>query len=224
MGISWVTNWLKWPVVALAAAFIIDIDVIDRLKAVSIDLRLLLDYVRTLAWPVVVLLIFINTKKYIPAVVDRLEEIAAGKFKAKLRRPAEQEVESDEIANLEDGKKPAEAFDEDVIEAQLTTPAAHEAYKLIYDNIYGSQLLVLKRLSTVIPEGMKDSDLQDLYKAHTESSAQAYPSFKHFIQFLIDTVMILYDASDQHYKLTNAGVYFLKYLSDTNQYHIAPNQ
>ncbi len=168
------------------------------------------------------------TRHYIPDVIDRLEELTAGKFGVRLRKPQNSSPDdTDEIDKAvpdsrEPADQPSDQLSDEEMDTLLTSSAVEAEFENIFNTIYGSQVMVLKRLSKHIPEGLAEDQLIDLYKSHTESSSNPYPSFEHFIQYLDDTVLTLYDIDEKRYKLTNSGLYFLRYLQKTNRYSIIP--
>ncbi|WP_131819618.1 hypothetical protein [Mycobacteroides abscessus] len=224
-----VLKFLKWPMIVLLAALIISPRFWDFWTHLNVNpdaARVVLDYISVLRWPLVVLVALVMLRPYLPKLVDRLRKASAGKASAEFA-PPDQQIGAKEIESLnkdEENKQPAElATQEDVDEQAalhqiLTTAEVKLAFKQIYNEIFGSQLAVVKRLKDYVAEGLTKDQLIDLYDSHVENANSPYPSFESFMQYAIDSILVLYDAKDKHYKLTNAGVYFLQYLVEKGDY------
>lgn len=193
------------------------------IKLDSFNAYLVLDYLRVLIWPFVVLCAILVLKPHLPVLVRNLKRLRGAGLSADFNS-SQQGVSGPEITELresENSRQPAEDTDPDTgVDAEtanlLKSPEAKLAYSEVYDKIFGSQLNTLKRLARNVPEGLTADDLQDIYESHTSTADPSYPSFVAFIQYLIDNTLVKYDVSDKRYKLTNAGLYFLLYLDEKN--------
>ena len=223
-GFLAVVKWLRLPMGLFLLGWIISPHFWQYWRHVKPDGRLILGYISTMKWPVVVLIIFFLTRKYIPDVLESIEEVTAGKFGAKFHKKTEQDTESPDLPS--EGKEPAQDNPSKTAEADLdkllTSEEANEAYENILSAIYGTQLMILKRLFDNVPNGLLEHQLYDIFKAHKRTDPNPYPSLLHLLQFLLDNSLILLDQEDRHYKITNAGVYFLRYLSGTGRYSATP--
>lgn len=215
--------FLKWPVVILLAAFILDHGRWD-FQSIHLDASIVLSYIQALSWPVVASAALLMLKPHLREIINRLRKVGVGQTIAELAPPSQRERTSPEVAQLvgeDENKQPAEDSSTDTdasLHNQLTSPQARLAFEQIYNDIFGSQLAILKRLKDHLETGLSKEDMLDLYESHVASKDPAYPSFESFMQYLLDNILVLYDIEDKRYKLTNAGVYFLLYLSDTGVY------
>lgn len=225
-GLAILFNTIKWPVTLILIALIVSPRYRAARFSFNLDYKLLLEYIDVLRWPLIVLLGLLMLKPHVPDIIDRLRKFGAGPVSGEFDPPQKQNTDAKEVEALttqEESQKAADgkndgANEDKSLEVQLTSDAAKLAYELVYGLIYGTQLSLLKRLYKNIPDGLSQDQLIDLYEAHRKSVPAPYPSFVHFIQFLIDNSLVLYDVTDLKYKITNAGVYFLLHLSNTNRY------
>lgn len=216
---------LKWPFAIILVAYVLSPSFWTFWRNAKPNSSIILEYVAQLKWVVFALYIFLATRKHIPNIIDRIEEITAWKTGVKLRKPSDQNVPNEDLSKLADSKEPAESTPDaetDNLETIFSTPDVKQVFEQLYNSIYGTQLLVLKRLMHQIPSGLKADDLIDFYDAHLKSSINPYQSFQTFIQFLVDQSLVIYDVKDKKYKITNAGVYFLSYLNDNGKFGISP--
>lgn len=187
---------------------------------------LVLDYINALKWPIITLIALGMLKPHLPVLIARMKrargpgvdfEFAPSPGQQAISREGKEEIK--EIQGDGDAPATQKTSDEDMAKL-LTSPEAKLAFEQTYGVIFGTQIQVLKRLMQHIPDGLNADDFSDLLQEHQSMYASPYPTISSFMQFLLDNLLALYDLSDKRYKITNAGVYFLSYLQETNRYYI----
>lgn len=183
---------------------------------------MVLTYIQTLKWPVVVFIILFVIYRHIPDLVKRVEEFGVGNAKIKLA-PSQSINDSqvDELKADDESTEPAAGTDSTPpdLEAALTSDVARKAFDDFYNIIYGTQLSLLKLLQAYIPDGLTKEDLIPIYNDHKQTTANPYTTFTTYIQFLIDNALVTpMNSKTKKYQLSYIGLYFLNYLQTTGRY------
>ncbi len=217
---------IKWPVTVIIVALLLRPEDWSKVHF-RYNANLILNYINALKWPVVALITLAIIKPHLPELFKRLRKFNAGPVGGELAPPTVQATDSEQINALKsDNEESGEAATETTpsstndLDTLLRSDQAKIAYEQVYGAIFGSQLSILKRLYNNISTGLTQEQLMDIYHAHVASSESPYPSFIHFIQFLLDNTLVLFDATTSTYNLTNAGLYFLIYLTETNRFEL----
>lgn len=225
--LSKIFSSLKWPIVIIIVSFILSQGRWEKwIDLDNINYHLILDYVRTLAWPLIALITIMVIRPSLPTLIQNLRRLGGAGMSAEFVPPSQKNGRTElneQIRESEDSNSPATDINPDTgvdtgTHDLLTSPGIKLAYNDIYELIYGSQLTLLKRLTKHIPDGLTADELQDIYESHTSTADPHYPSFISFVQFPIDNSLILYNTTDRRYILTNAGLYFLIYLHERGLY------
>jgi hypothetical protein len=221
-GLVSLANFLKWPIVLIVVVLILDPAQWEKWP--TVNTTLVLSYLDVLIWPFIVLLLIYVMRPHLPELVRNLRRLSSGKLSAEFGPSQESPGEGAiDLRKSSDSQEPAlELTDQDELDPgvheALTSDAAKLAFEQVYREIYGTQLTLLKRLANEIPNGLEPSQLRDIYDAHVESTENPYPTFISFVQYLLDNALVLLDSEDARYKITNAGVYFLRYLHEKGLY------
>jgi hypothetical protein len=217
-----IVEFIKWPMTVIVVVLIVTSRVDVNLQK-SINAQMILNYIDVLIWPLLALFIALKFVPHIPDLIKNLRKLSAANISAEFQ-PPNQDVSGSNIQELRESnesREPATQTEDKVdkeTHAALTSEAAKLAYQHIYETIFGTQLILLKRLANNVPTGLDQNQLYDIYLAHTQSTDTPYPTFISFIQYLLDNILLLLDSNDGRYKLTYAGAYFLNYLADNDLY------
>lgn len=213
-------RFLKWPTTILLSILLINN--FNKSFFMHLDYKMLLAYIAVLRWPVVALIAIFFIKPYLPKLIDRLIEFGVAGSKATFAPPhnqtANEEANALKKADPKAGEDKDAGIDEDEsqkLERILSSADAYWAYEQVYRDIYGTQLEVVKRLSTYTA-GLKAQDLNDLLLQHQRLAPTPYPNMVAFMQYLLANIVVVYEPEKEIYQLTNAGSFFLAYLSKYN--------
>ena len=209
------------PSAIVASAYLLSPRYTEWPKSVSWDMQLILEYLKVVTWPVFALIVIVFLKTDLRELLKRATKAKVGAASFDFAQPQEASELPQNIEDDVEAKEPKDGdngLDAQTIEI-LTSKESKAAFDTVYDSIFGTQLGVLKRLRRNL-DGLTADELADLYAAHTASTANSYPTFIAFIQWLLDEILVKFDAKKNRYYLTNAGAYFLQHLNDTNRYSL----
>lgn len=200
------------------------------------DLMLVLDIVK---WPILVLIILLFVRKSIMSLIDRITKIGHGSasFEVEQQKSARKQ-EKEYVSNVDKvlglfRTNTIEYFKKDVLQdiniASVDTDsekvdillnysiAIHiiRYYEMIYNSIYGSQLLILQQLNSDSYETI------ETVKRYYKLSVEKYPifyekySYENYLDFLFSFNLITIDKIQMN--ITIIGVDFLKYINETSK-------
>jgi hypothetical protein len=192
-----------------------------------------------LKWPVLILILVLLIKKPIVDLINRVTKIGHGgtSLEAEQQKSAEKQ-EKRQISNVDRAlglfrPETVEFFKSAVLqETNLDSiPTDKEKtellinysialyiikhYEMIYNAIYGSQLMILQQLNTFAYED--NETLKRYYDYAVERSPKFYDnySYEDYIEFLYSFNLIVLE--DDGVKITILGVDFLKYITETGK-------
>lgn len=199
--------------------------VLSGLNISQVDPRLVLEYLKVLIWPLVVIIVLIFLKPHLPSLADSIEEFNLLGSSAKFRKkPSEQTSSKDNsLIKLDasaDDPAPDENDEEDLSESEreriLTSPEATINYYKIFIDIFRTQIEALKLLHAY-SDGLKSDAFAQLLKRHQQEAGEyAFNSVFELMSFLVNNTLAIYDKDSDTYRLTNGGYYFLKFLTREN--------
>lgn len=217
---------LRWPIIVL----IISAPILTQLRftRLEIDPNLVLEYLKVIVWPSFFTLVLIMNRKVLPqlfaGLFNRIEEIEILGNKAKFQQQTEKKEQNESVTeqfeevDADASKpvvKPKDDFQivDDETHALLTSPDVKLAYEDIYRVLFGTQIEALRQLVTY-SEGLKASDLQGLLDKHMKlSNGAGFNDVTSYMQYLKQNILVTYEPDTQVYQITNAGYYFLVYLT-----------
>ncbi|MCU0423866.1 MAG: hypothetical protein MUC81_13755 [Bacteroidia bacterium] len=199
----------------------------------------IIQIIDVLKWPILVLIIVLLIKKPIVDLINRVTKIGHGgtSFEAEQQKSAEKQ-EKRQISNVDRALglfrlETVEIFKSAVLqEINLDSiPTEKEKtellmnysialyiikhYELIYNSIYGSQLLILQQLNTFTYED--NESLKRYYDYAVERSPKFYDnySYEEYIEFLYSFNLIVLE--NGRVIITVLGIDFLKYITETGK-------
>lgn len=216
---------IKWPFTLVVIIYLI-VSVPGHTGGMRVNWDLLLRYVDVIIWPLVVIGTVWFIKPDLPALLGRLEELNLLGNNAKFTKKQNQitETQADELKAIASDApsattKTATDFQvaDDETHNLLTSYDAAVAYAQVYEDIFGTQIRVLRTLLDY-KSGLKPTQLSSLLEEHMRlSNGKGYSDIVSFMQFLLRNTLVIHDPKTQIYQLTNAGYYFLVYLYKTEQ-------
>ncbi|GEM_PF-2910597 len=182
----------------------------------SVNHQLIIQYLSTLKWELLILTIFVLLKPKLPELIDRIRTLNKDGFTFDPKTQQEN-VDSTSLpstANQTDSSKLDLETSEGRAKASEEVPIKYELEK-VYRIIFGTQISAIFRLHN-FPDGLTQNDLSDLYARHAEKTPHPFPDFYSWIQYLVGSSLINYDPSTAIYRATNVGLLFLEYLNAEN--------
>lgn len=217
-------KFLKWPVTLLLITYLV-VTVPDYTRELRIDWQLILQYIDVIIWPLVVVGALWFIKPNLPNLLDRLEELNLLGNKAKFgkRQNPSADSQADELKELDpNAPNPTTKTNADLqiadddTHALLSSYEAGVAFAQIHADIFGTQIIALRRLLDY-NGGLKAEGLLDILEEHkNRAKGAAFTDLVPFMQFLLHNTLARYDAATDTYQLTNGGYYYLVFLYKAN--------
>lgn len=192
-----------------------------------------------LKWPILLLIIVLLIKRPIIDLINRITKIGHGgtSLEAEQQKAAEKQ-EKRQISNVDralglfrpetvDFFKTAvlqetnlDSFRTDKEKTELLINYSIalyiiKHYEMIYNSIFGSQLMILQQLNTFAYED--NETLKRYYDYAVKSNPKFYDnySFEEYIEFLYSFNLIMEE--DSRLRITILGIDFLKYITETGK-------
>lgn len=216
--------YAKLPVVVLLIAYVY-LYRIKPVRYVHIDTHLLLEYIAVVRWPSVALVALLFLRPHLPVIISRIQKASYKGASLEFEQQSvsgEAERKKEELVKADpDVDKPKTDPTPDTgLETLLTSAQAFAFYTQIYSRLYGTQINALKRLEAI--GGLKEEDFADLLKIHIircrAGKITPYETVKALMYYPAANILVNYDEKNKEYRLTNAGLYFIKYLRNNNLY------
>lgn len=198
-----------------------------------------LQVIDILKWPILVLIIVLLIRKPIVDLINRITKIGHGDTSVEVeQQKAVEKLEKRKVSNVD---KVLGLFREETVEYfksavfQETNIEALKSdkekadhllnysiaiyiikhYEMVYNAIYGSQLMLLQQLNTFAVEN--SDSLKRYYEYAVEKNPKFYESYSYdeYLGFLYSFSLII-EESDK-ISITILGVDFLKYLTETSK-------
>jgi hypothetical protein len=194
----------------------------------------ILEYLKVLAWPIVVIIFVNNFKSDIAGLIQRISEMDnpfLGKFKTNNIDKQNQQNQniiadpnSNDINNI-DFQKIVDDKEQEIVDLKNTTDELNKNYSIaqieldferIYNLIFSSQIDLLVKVNTYSQVSFSDMD------DHFFKTKQLAPTvFKNwstqlYINFLINSGLIILDNKNLQVLITTKGRAFVGYLSRMN--------
>lgn len=181
-----------------------------------IDWRLLLEYIKTLIWPLIALIFLFNFRSRIGNFLDRLTNITGpGGFGASAESPRAQTEEpppddlvTQAISNLNERVILAEGRATE-LERKTNELLIQLHFERVYRLIFGSQIGLLQYLEILGEKGLTKFEIGELYKNNPISTTY---SLENYIGFLLNNQLIQINPVNTTHQITPVGKFFLDYL------------
>lgn len=210
-------RWLLLPVkIALIVAVLIFVNEYYFSNA-SVNHRVVVQYLDTLKWPLLALVVYVLLRNELPDVIKRITSI--GRDGVVLTpSPQYQPSQSDEDEEIREATNDTTYDVSDPKDRQELLKQAPIALALekIYRIIFGSQIAALLRLAA-FDTGLKSAQLQEFYDSHTKRMPRTSNKNIHdLLAYPSSVSLIEYNHSTDTYQITNIGRLFLEYLQSEN--------
>jgi len=202
----------------------------------AVDIMSLIDMLK---WPLVALIALLFIRKSIIGLINRITKIghAGSSVEASQQQVAERQ-EQKKFSNVEKalGIFRTETIDmvSEVVIRDTDIESMHtdqlkidsltnysimlyliKHFESIYYSIFGSQILILQQLNTITYEDL--DSLNRYYEYAVKQNPKFFEGYKYsdYINFLLGFNLIVYEG--KQINITNLGVDFLKYLTETGK-------
>lgn len=199
------------PLVVIVILAVIII-IINRyfLDARQINHQLIIDYLRVLQWPIVILLAYFFLQPYLPEMARRVKKIWGIEFEY------EQPINLDLGDSLTGETKQSKTKVNDIetltgrASAIENDPNIRWLLECSYRYIFGTQISALGYLKQ-IGGNTPIQDLESIYDRHVQLSGSPHLSINKWLSYL--TGHSFANVENETVQITNAGMLFLDYLA-----------
>jgi len=176
----------------------------------------LLDYVKTLIWPFIVVLLLIVFRSELRSLLKRVKGFSWGDKTVELEQSPQVASPSSIPSELEETPRPNET-PEQIRERVYALPEVQLEFERIYRKIYGTQLQVLNFLASVnAPVGT--ALLDQYYRKHIEllnGGPNFFQGIDEYLSFLVGSGIAKRYEEPNTYELEPVGgQLFLRYLAE----------
>lgn len=208
--------WRKIRILTYLTSFAVVIILVNKyfLASEEVNHNLILRYLKVLQWPIVILVLGIVFRPYLPEIVQRAREIGPGGVK--LDPPQQEKVALENEKAFQDVTEKSDVVD---LQTDGGRKKALRDFQLkwslekVYRNIYGTQIDALIRLNA-FPDGLGDGQLMDIYTRHRSLAPNPHPNLTEFTQYLASFGLVSFEPSKRIYKITDIGRLFLDYIKE----------
>lgn len=185
-----------------------------------LDLQVLLEYLKVLAWPGLILAVFLLLFHDIQRLVQRIKSLNIKGNQIDFQ----QQVPTQALARLDEtepvvSSAPSQSNDnrsvEDILNEAYPQPEVQLDLERVYRNIFGTQISLLQRLSG-FPNGLRVDQIFDFYNLHVNlvGATNLFETIEQYLTYLIESYLVDIDQASGLYKITAIGSLFLRYLID----------
>lgn len=195
---------------------ILAIVLIRRVNWELLDWNMLLQYINSLKWVIIVLILIFMTRRKIPGLFDRLQSLQwkdkSAKFSPhdqteKIEPHSTQGVEEIGPEELQDESS---TTDVEELKKQLGIARVELDFERINRLIFGTQINALMLLRSY-PHGLQSNDLEPILQEHKSYTTNPYENVIKFMEFLSRTGLVEYNQQSGAYILTQKGDVYLQY-------------
>jgi|GEM_PF-6655864 len=215
--LGWIVIWaiLVGLAVVLLGSGLWIISIIHWAHFVQLDARLVLQYIQSLIWPVIVIVLLTVFHRDISALISRMKSVntpaGSAEFDALQKLPEEGVRTEIEDINKRVEAPTLNASEEDV----YNDPEVRLIFERIYRDIFGTQFQALNFLAAN-PVPLSASLLSHLYDKHRTllvSDTKPYPNVQAWMQYLVNFGLVEYNEGADTYQVLSAGLLFLRYMA-----------
>lgn len=185
-----------------------------------LDLQVLLEYMKVLAWPALILFIFLLLFRDIQRLIQRIKSLNIKGNQIDFQPQVPTQV----LAQLEGAEQEVSGTQSQPNDNRTVEEILNEAYpraevqldlERIYRNIFGTQISLLQRLSG-FPNGLRADQIVDFYNLHVNlvGATNLFETMEQYLTYLIESYLVEIDQVTGLYRITAIGSLFLRYLLD----------
>lgn len=172
-----------------------------------LDWMLLLEYIKALAWPIIVAIFLFYNRKKVSDFIDRIRQVRGpGGFEANTERIVEQTTEAAttrvEETQLTQLNERASTAERNALELQQQLH-----FERTYRLIFNSQLIILRTINNNPEHKLSADVVRAIYERTIWNPS--YP-FEEYINFLISSYLLSF--REGFYSIEMLGILFLNYL------------